>query len=198
MSISMLWARWESVHLGVREWGFWLCVFLLLFLYLILSQLCKQHSWHSFCNVWYFKTSNVTHRLALMMNLCILWMLMNQRAEENCVFASVNLNKKPLWLLITANTHLLCFCRNHLEVQVFNHVIGFEESLMAVFSMHTVGVNLVCRQNQYLWGAHQNIQVRHPPPCIGDTESFGLPLRLCILLAMQGPVRSAPQTVTLL
>lgn len=58
-STSRYWARWQSAP-GSQEWFFLFFVWLsLLFLYLILSKLWKQQGLHCFCNVWYFKTSDV-------------------------------------------------------------------------------------------------------------------------------------------
>lgn len=79
-------------RLYIWQWGSGAfdCVVLLLFLCLILFQIWKQQGWHPFCNVWYFKISNVTYPLALWMNLCILWM-----QRKTVLLQIVDLNKNP-------------------------------------------------------------------------------------------------------
>lgn len=97
------------------------------------------------------------------MNLCILWMPMSQRAEENSVFGSLSEFKQKTPKVIDYSKHSPSgfFCTNHLEVQAFTHT-GFWESLMLGFSMHAVGASDV-RQNHHLWGVHHTSQVGDLP-----------------------------------
>lgn len=50
---------------------------------------------------------------------------MSQRAEENFVFASLSEFKQKTPKVIDYSKHSPVFCINHLEVQAFNHIVGF-------------------------------------------------------------------------
>lgn len=103
-STSRYWARWQS---GTGLFFVWLS---LLFLYLILSKLWKQQGLHRFCNVWYFKTSDVARPMPFW---CICAFCESLWVRTPLIHFRKLIYFQKERLLITANTCFLSLCSKH-------------------------------------------------------------------------------------